>query len=206
MHQYPYKRAVDLIVAIPMALAFAPVIVVIYLVLRLRVGRPVLFVQRRIGLHGKIFALYKFRTMRDTRDGAGELLSDEVRLTKLGRWLRRTSLDELPQLWNVLKGDMSIIGPRPLLPEYLTLYTPFESRRHAVLPGMSGWAQIHGRNSLSWDEQFCLDVWYVNHLSFRLDIQILLFTVRAVLMRKGVEPEISVTKPLFRGSQKYGRN
>lgn len=159
-----------------------------------------LFRQTRIGLHGKPFTLYKFKTMRDPRPGEDMLATDAVRLTRFGRLLRATSLDELPTLWNVIKGDMRLVGPRPLLPEYLPLYTPEQMRRHEVKPGITGWAQVNGRNAISWEEKFRLDVWYVEHRSFWLDMKILWMTVSQVLFRRGISAEGHATMPPFAGS------
>ncbi len=159
-----------------------------------------LFPQLRIGLNGAPFVLYKFKTMRDARPGEDPLATDAVRITRLGRFLRATSLDELPSLWNVLRGDMALVGPRPLLPEYLPLYTPEQARRHAVKPGITGWAQVNGRNAISWEEKFRLDVWYVDNRSLWLDLRILWMTVRQVLARRGVSADGHATMPAFTGS------
>jgi sugar transferase EpsL len=167
---------------------------------RLRLGSPVLFRQLRPGLRGKPFVIYKFRTMLDLRDGQGELLPDGERMTAFGCWLRRTSVDELPEVLNVLKGQMSLVGPRPLLMRYLDRYTPAQARRHDVLPGITGLAQISGRNAITWDQKFAHDVWYVDHCSFWLDIKILLLTCRAVLTRHGVNASEDVTMPEFWGA------
>ena len=164
-------------------------------------GSPVLFKQVRPGLRGRPFMMYKFRTMTDERDIQGRLLPDEQRLTKLGRFLRSTSLDELPELFNVLKGDMSLVGPRPLLMEYLPLYTPEQARRHEVRPGITGWAQVNGRNAISWEEKFRYDVWYVDNWSFWLDIKILWMTIVSVLKREGISAQGHVTMPPFTGSR-----
>src|ERR1019366_2178359 len=170
---------IGLVILSPLMLAFAGLI-------RVRMGKPVFFRQQRIGLHSKPFQFLKFRTMIDVHDQAGKLLPDEQRLTALGRFLRSMSLDELPQLWNVLKGDMSLVGPRPLLPEYLPRYTLFQRRRHEVKPGITGWVQVNGRNSLTWEQKFELDVWYVDHRSLWLDARILWMTVLQVLRREGI--------------------
>jgi sugar transferase EpsL len=162
---------------------------VIYLLVYLIIGSPVLFRQQRPGLHGKLFEMVKFRTMTDARDDSGKLFPDDVRLTKFGKFLRSTSLDELPELWNVLKGDMSLVGPRPLLVEYLPLYSAEQARRHDVKPGITGWAQVNGRNAISWEEKFNLDVWYVDHHSLWLDIKILFLTIKKVLIREGISAE-----------------
>ncbi len=163
-------------------------------------GRPVLFCQQRPGYHGRPFRLCKFRTMLDRRDAAGKLLPDAERLTPFGLWLRRTSLDELPELWNVLKGDMSLVGPRPLLMEYLPLYTAEQSRRHEVRPGITGWAQVNGRNALNWEEQFALDVWYVDNRSFWLDLKILWLTLLKVIRAEDISQPGHATRERFRGS------
>ena len=162
-------------------------------------GWPPVFKQRRPGLGGRIFVIYKFRTMTDARDERGTLLPDAQRLTRFGSWLRATSLDELPELWNVLKGDMSLVGPRPLLVQYLERYTPEQRRRHEVKPGITGWAQIHGRNAISWPEKFALDLWYVDNASFSTDLLILAKTVHAVVTRRGISAEGEVTMPEFLG-------
>ncbi|MDO8455988.1 MAG: sugar transferase [Burkholderiaceae bacterium] len=169
--------------------------------IRRKLGSPVLFRQARPGLHGQPFNMVKFRTMTDARGTDGRLLPDAVRLTAFGRFLRGTSLDELPELWNVLKGDMSLVGPRPLLMEYLPLYSPEQARRHEVRPGITGWAQVNGRNALSWDEKFKLDVWYVDHRSLWLDIKILWFTVRKVLVREGISADGEATMSKFTGGK-----
>ncbi len=161
---------------------------------------PLLFPQLRIGLNGAPFVLYKFKTMRDARPGEDPLATDALRITRLGRCLRATSLDELPSLWNVLRGDMALVGPRPLLPEYLPLYTPEQMRRHSVKPGITGWAQVNGRNAISWEEKFRLDVWYVDNRSLWLDLRILCMTVWQVLARRGVSAAGHATMPAFTGS------
>lgn len=194
------KRTFDFVLAGLGLTILAPVLLATALAVRLTLGAPVLFRQLRPGLHGRPFLLYKFRTMRDAVDANGEPLPDVERLTGLGRWLRRTSLDELPELWNVLRGDMSLVGPRPLLMEYLPLYTPEQARRHAVRPGLTGWAQVNGRNALGWDERLALDVWYVDHRSLRLDLGILLLTVWRVIRRVGINQEGHATMDRFRGS------
>ncbi len=195
------KRVLDILLSAVALVVLLPFLLLIALLIRLTMGSPVLFRQQRPGLHGKPFTLYKFRTMTNARDEQGNLLPDEQRLTRLGRFLRSTSLDELPELWNVLKGDMSLVGPRPLLMEYLPLYTPEQFRRHEVRPGITGWAQIHGRNALSWEERFALDVWYVDHVSFWLDLKILALTLWKVLTREGIAHPGSETMPKFTGSR-----
>jgi lipopolysaccharide/colanic/teichoic acid biosynthesis glycosyltransferase len=194
------KRIMDVVVsAIALVLAL-PLLCVLSLLVRVRLGSPVLFRQQRPGLRGKPFDMLKFRTMTDARDARGELLPDADRLTPFGSWLRRTSLDELPELWNVLKGDMSLVGPRPLLMEYLPLYSPEQARRHEVLPGITGWAQVNGRNAIAWAETLALDVWYVDHHSVWLDLRILWMTVAKVLRAEGIAEPGQATKAKFRGS------
>jgi Sugar transferases involved in lipopolysaccharide synthesis len=191
------KRVFDVVVSATALIVLAPVMGLIALAVWRTMGRPVLFRQVRPGLHGKPFVMYKFRTMRDLRDAEGKLLPDEARLTPFGRWLRSTSLDELPELLNVLRGEMSLVGPRPLLMEYLDRYTPEQARRHEVKPGITGWAQIHGRNNLSWDERFKLDVWYVDNWSLWLDLKILWRTLWMVLRREGISAQGHATMPRF---------
>ncbi|GAB3473376.1 sugar transferase [Azotobacter salinestris] len=195
------KRLFDILVAASALLLLAPLLLVLAWLVRRRIGTPVLFRQLRPGLRGRPFELLKFRSMREALDAHGMPLPDAERLTPFGRFLRATSLDELPELWNVLKGDMSLVGPRPLLMEYLPLYTPEQARRHAVRPGITGWAQVNGRNALSWEEKFRLDVWYVDHRSFRLDLRILLLTLRRVLAREGINAEGEATMARFTGSK-----
>lgn len=194
------KRLFDVVVALLLLLGFALPLLAIAWLVRYKLGSPVFFRHVRPGLHGKPFKMIKFRTMVDRRDENGELLPDCDRMTPFGTMLRSSSLDELPELWNVLKGDMSLVGPRPLLMEYLPLYTPEQTRRHDVRPGVTGWAQINGRNALSWDEKFRLDVWYVDNHSFWLDFKILLLTVRKVFVREGISAAGEATMPKFTGS------
>lgn len=194
------KRLMDICMAAVALVLFAPVMAIAALLIRWRIGSPVLFRQMRPGLHGRPFTLYKFRTMHDAFDEEGRPLPDEVRLTPLGQRLRQYSIDELPQLWNVLRGDMSLVGPRPLLMEYLPLYTPEQARRHLVRPGITGWAQVNGRNAISWEDKFRLDVWYVDNQSFWLDLKILYLTVKKVLVRDGITAEGETTMPKFTGS------
>jgi lipopolysaccharide/colanic/teichoic acid biosynthesis glycosyltransferase len=196
------KRIFDLVVTFFGLLTLLPLIALITLIVRSKLGSPIFFKQSRPGLNGDIFNMYKFRTMTNESDKNGNLLSDEVRLTKFGIFLRSTSLDELPGLWNVLKGDMSLVGPRPLLVEYLPLYSENQSRRHEVRPGITGWAQVNGRNAISWDEKFDLDVWYVSNQSIWLDIKILWLTVRKVIVRDGITYNNDATMPAFKGSVK----
>ena len=170
------KRLFDFSVSFIALLALLPIFFLLALLVKITIGTPIFFFQKRPGLHGKPFAMIKFRSMNNARNVDGSLLSDSIRLTRLGRFLRATSLDELPELWNVLKGDMSLVGPRPLLMEYLSLYSPEQARRHNVRPGITGWAQVNGRNAIAWDEKFKLDVWYVDNQSFWLDVKILFLT------------------------------
>ncbi len=194
------KRLFDVTLAFLGLVVTAPLMALVALAVLVVMGRPVLFVQTRAGRHGRPFRLYKFRTMTDAVDARGRPLPDDRRLTRLGAFLRWTSLDELPQLWNILMGDMSFVGPRPLPLAYLPLYTPEQARRHEVRPGLTGWAQIHGRNRLSWEERFRLDVWYVDHACWRLDLLILARTLGLVLRGEGVSPDGRITSEPFRGS------
>lgn len=196
------KRLFDLLVSLLLLVLLSPVMLVIAVLVRIKLGKPVLFSQERPGLHGRLFRLYKFRTMRDLRGQDGRLLPDEERLTKFGRFLRASSLDELPELFNVLKGEMSLVGPRPLLVAYLDRYTPEQARRHEVLPGITGWAQVNGRNALSWEAKFKLDVWYVDNQSFWLDLKILFLTLWKALKREGISAPGSATAPEFMGTDK----
>ena len=195
------KRLFDLISSFIGLLFLLPVIILIILLVRFKIGSPIFFKQARPGLNGEIFNMYKFRTMTNERDKNGALKPDSVRLTKFGKFLRSTSLDELPGLWSALKGDMSLVGPRPLLVEYLPLYSEKQSRRHEVKPGITGWAQVNGRNAISWDEKFELDVWYVGNQSFWLDIKILWLTVKKVIVRDGISAQDDITMPVFKGSK-----
>ncbi|MDC9498769.1 MULTISPECIES: sugar transferase [unclassified Pseudoalteromonas] len=194
------KRFFDFIVALSVLFILLPVIIVVFVLVRLKLGAPILFTQTRPGLHGKVFKMMKFRTMLDGKDKQGNLLPDNERMTKFGAFLRSTSLDELPGLFNVLKGDMSLVGPRPLLVQYLPLYSSEQARRHNVRPGITGWAQINGRNAISWEQKFKLDVWYVDNQSFLLDIKILLLTVKKVFVREGISADGHVTIEPFKGS------
>jgi lipopolysaccharide/colanic/teichoic acid biosynthesis glycosyltransferase len=191
------KRAIDVLGAAAGLSALAPVLLLVALAVRLRLGSPVLFRQVRAGRRGRPFELLKFRSMTDARDAAGELLPDAERLTGFGSWLRSTSIDELPELINVLRGEMSLVGPRPLLPEYLPHYSAEQARRHDVRPGITSWANVRGRNALSWERRLALDVWYVDHCSLALDLKILLITVVKVLRREGISPEGQPTMPRF---------
>ena len=194
------KRALDLGLAVPALIVLAPVGLAIGTLIRAKLGRPVLFRQQRPGRDAQLFELIKFRTMADSRDPGDALLPDAQRLTPLGNRLRRASLDEIPTLWNVIRGDMSLVGPRPLLVQYLDRYTPEQSRRHEVLPGITGWAQVNGRNAITWEEKFDLDVWYVENVSLRTDLAILLRTVAQVLGQRGISAEGHATMPEFEGS------
>jgi lipopolysaccharide/colanic/teichoic acid biosynthesis glycosyltransferase len=195
------KRPIDFSVSLILLVLLSPVMLLVAIGAWLDVGAPVLFRQQRPGLHGRPFTLYKFRTMRGAHVGEFSPDSDAQRLTRFGRWLRATSLDEIPELWNVVRGDMSLVGPRPLLMRYLPLYSPEQMRRHDVRPGLTGWAQVNGRNALSWDDKFKLDVWYVDHRSGLLDLKILLLTAATVFRRQGISYENSATMPEFTGSE-----
>jgi lipopolysaccharide/colanic/teichoic acid biosynthesis glycosyltransferase len=196
------KRLIDVAVAATALVVLAPVLALVAVAVRVSLGAPILFRQERPGLGGRLFTLYKFRTMLHATDASGAPLADAARLTTFGRFLRATSLDELPELWNVLRGDMSLVGPRPLLPEYLALYSSEQARRHAVRPGLTGWAQVHGRNAVSWDERLALDVWYVDRRSIRLDLKILAKTALIVLRRDGISAPGEATMTRFRGSSR----
>ena len=194
------KRIIDILGASLGLLLLSPVLAIVAYKIRREMGAPVLFCQTRPGLRGKPFQMVKFRTMRDAIDADGRPLPDAERLTKLGRFLRSSSLDELPELWNVLKGDMSLVGPRPLLMEYLPLYSPEQTRRHEVRPGVTGWAQVNGRNAISWDEKFALDVWYVDNRSLWLDLKIIWCTIRKVIKRDGISAAGEATMSKFTGN------
>lgn len=195
------KRLFDIFASAIGLILLSPVILIVAFLIRRKLGSPVLFRQLRPGIHGKPFDMIKFRTMRDAIDDQGSPLPDAERMTPFGSFLRSSSLDELPELWNVFKGDMSLVGPRPLLMQYLPLYSEEQYRRHEVKPGVTGWAQVNGRNSLEWDEKFKLDIWYVDNRSFILDLKILLATVKKVLIRDGISQENNVTMEAFKGSQ-----
>lgn len=195
------KRTFDFVVAATLLLLLAPALLVLALLIRFKLGSPVLFRQVRPGLHEKPFTLLKFRSMREAHDANGNPLPDEQRMTDFGRMLRTTSLDELPSLWNVLKGELSLVGPRPMLMEYLPLYNDVQRRRHDVLPGITGWAQVNGRNNISWQRKFQLDVWYVDHRSFLLDMKILFLTVLKVFEREGIAKEGFATTDRFMGDK-----
>jgi sugar transferase EpsL len=196
------KRLFDLCLVVPVSIVTLPLWVVIALAIWIKAGSPVLFRQARPGLHGEIFTVYKFRSMSNLVDKEGKLLSDEQRLFPLGKFLRATSLDEMPELFNILRGEMSLVGPRPLLIAYLDRYTPEQARRHEVLPGVTGWVQVNGRNNLTWEEKFCHDVWYVDHWSLWLDVKILWKTAGSVLRREGISQPGMATAEEFRGTRK----
>ncbi|MFQ7110034.1 MAG: sugar transferase [Anaerovoracaceae bacterium] len=199
------KRAIDFLLSLIAIVILSPVMVAIAVLVAVKLGRPVIFKQSRPGLNGKIFTIYKFRTMTDEKDENGELLSDDVRLTNFGEKLRSTSLDELPELFNILKGNMAIVGPRPLLVSYLPLYNEFQKQRHLVKPGITGYAQVNGRNAISWEEKFELDVWYIRNIKFIIDIKILLKTILIVLKKEGIHSETSVTMEAFINEEKTNR-
>ena len=195
------KRVLDIAGSLFGLIVLSPVLIIVALLIRWKLGSPIFFRQQRPGLHGKPFEMIKFRTMTDAKDENGNLLSDEKRLTWLGKFLRKTSLDEFPELWNVLKGDMSLVGPRPLLMQYLPLYSEEQAKRHNVRPGVTGWAQINGRNAISWEQKFEYDIWYVNHQSFWLDVKILFLTVWKVVRRDGINANNHITMPAFTGTK-----
>ncbi len=201
-----WKRPFDLVLALPALVLLSPVIAVLAVLVRVKLGAPVFFRQQRPGLHGQPFQMVKFRTMTDARDASGALLPDADRLTSFGRFLRSSSLDELPEHWNVVAGDMSLVGPRPLLMHYLDRYTPEQARRHEVRPGVTGWAQVNGRNAISWEQKFTYDVWYVDNLSFWLDLKILGLTVRKIIVREGISQAGQATMEEFRGRPDQGYN
>lgn len=195
----PLKRLIDIVASAVGLVVLSPVLIVLWIVVRRRMGSPALFRQVRPGLHGRPFEMIKFRTMRDAMGPDGRPLPDAERLTDFGRWLRATSLDELPELWNVLKGQMSLVGPRPLLMEYLPLYTPEQARRHDVRPGITGWAQINGRNAVGWDQKFALDTWYVDRHTLWLDVKIIALTLQRIVRRDGISAPGSATMEKFQG-------
>ncbi|MFL7011100.1 sugar transferase [Enterovibrio norvegicus] len=195
------KRLFDFTVAFIVLIVFSPIIILVAIMIRRKLGSPVVFEQPRPGYKGVVFSMYKFRTMLDTKDSHGNLLPDEQRKTKFGNFLRSASLDELPGLYNVLKGDMSLVGPRPLLVEYLPLYSDEQSRRHDVRPGITGWAQVNGRNAVGWKERFEMDVWYVDNWSFKLDVKILLLTLKKVIVRQGIEHANTELNSRFKGNE-----
>lgn len=195
------KRLFDILISLILLIAFSPIMFLVSRKVAKKLGKPVLFKQKRPGLNGKVFEMIKFRSMRDAKDKFGSLLPDSERLTDFGLKLRSSSLDELPGLWNVLIGDMSLVGPRPLLVEYLPLYNKRQSKRHDVRPGITGWAQVNGRNAISWEDKFELDVWYVENRTFWLDIKILFLTVKKVFIKDGISAEGEVTMSKFKGSK-----
>lgn len=202
MYRKYIKRLLDFILSLFAIIILSPVLLIVALLVRIKLGSPVIFKQKRPGLNEKIFTLYKFRTMTDAKDEHGNLLPDEIRLTKFGKLLRSTSLDELPELFNILKGDMSIVGPRPLLVRYLLLYNEHQKHRHDVRPGFTGYAQCNGRNAISWEEKFDLDVYYTKNLTLFMDIKIIIKTIKVVLFREGISSETSVTMEEFRGENR----
>lgn len=195
------KRFTDIVVSFSLFLFLSPLILLLAVLIRLYIGSPILFKQQRPGLYEKPFFIYKFRTMSDSLDENGNLLPDADRLSAFGRFVRSTSLDELPNLWIILKGDMSFVGPRPLLMEYLPLYNTEQAKRHLVKPGLTGWAQVNGRNAISWEEKFALDVWYVEHQSIWLDLKIIFMTVKKIFLREGISATGEVTMPKFTGNK-----
>ena len=204
MYKHFFKRLIDFILSLIALIILSPILLILAILVRIKLGSPIIFKQKRPGLNEKIFILYKFRTMTDAKDEHGNLLPDEIRLTKFGKLLRSTSLDELPELFNILKGDMAIVGPRPLLVRYLPLYNDHQKHRHDVRPGFTGWAQCNGRNAISWEEKFDLDVYYTKHISLFLDLKIILKMVKVVLFREGISSKTSVTMEEFRGSNNEG--
>ncbi len=195
------KRLLDIIISLTALIVLSPILLIVAVLVRVKLGSPVIFHQQRPGYHEKIFGLCKFRSMTDARDQNGELLPDEVRLTKFGKALRATSLDELPELWNILKGDMSLIGPRPLLVKYLPLYNGFQKQRHDVRPGLTGWAQVNGRNAISWEQRFAYDVEYVKKISFKMDLKILFQTVAVVFRHSDINSATDATMEAFTGTK-----
>lgn len=201
MYRLFFKRFLDFILSLVAVIILSPIYIIVAFLVKIKLGSPVIFTQERPGKNGKIFKMYKFRSMTSETDENGNLLPDEQRLTSFGKLLRSTSLDELPELLNILKGDMSIVGPRPLLVKYLPLYNEHQKHRHDVRPGFTGWAQCNGRNAISWEEKFDLDVYYTKHVSFLLDIKIIFKTIKTVLCREGISSETSVTMEEFRGTK-----
>lgn len=204
MYRQFFKRFFDFVLSLLAIIVLSPIMLIVAILVKIKLGSPIIFTQERPGKDEKIFKMYKFRSMTDQRDEKGNLLPDDIRLTKFGKLLRSTSLDELPELFNILKGDMSIVGPRPLLVRYLPLYNEHQRHRHDVRPGFTGWAQCNGRNAISWEEKFDLDVYYTKHVSLLLDIKIIFKTVKVVLFREGISSETSVTMEEFRGSSNEG--
>ena len=201
LYRLYFKRPMDFILSLLAIIILSPVFIITGILVRTKLGSPILFKQNRPGLDEKIFTMYKFRTMTDQKDENGELLPDHIRLTKFGKMLRATSLDELPELFNILKGDMSIIGPRPLLVQYLPLYNAHQQRRHEVRPGLSGYAQVNGRNSISWEDKFDLDVQYVDNVAFINDVKIIMLTLKKVFVKDGISSGSSVTMEVFTGNE-----
>ena len=201
MYEKYIKRPLDFTLSFIALIVLSPILLIVAILVKIKLGSPVIFKQERPGLNGKIFNMYKFRTMTDERDADGELLPDEVRLTGFGKKLRSTSLDELPELWNIVRGDMSVVGPRPLLVRYLSRYNSHQARRHEVRPGFTGYAQVNGRNSITWEKKFDLDVEYVDNVTFLVDVQIILKTIKTVVMREGISSDSSVTMEEFAGSK-----
>ena len=201
MYQKYIKRLLDIVISLSALLVLSPVLLIVAVLVRIKLGSPVIFHQQRPGYKEKVFNLCKFRSMTDGRDEKGALLPDEVRLTKFGKALRATSLDELPELWNILKGDMSLIGPRPLLVKYLPLYNDFQKQRHDVKPGLTGWAQVNGRNAISWEQRFELDVYYVKNISLLLDLKILFLTFAVVFRHSGISSATDATMEAFQGTK-----
>lgn len=199
MRKFRFKRFIDLYLSIVALIVLSPLFLVIWFIIRKEMGSPAFFKQMRPGIGGKPFVLYKFRTMKDAYDAKGTILPDSKRLTRFGKFIRSTSLDELPEFWNVIKGDMSIVGPRPLLMEYIDYYDEYQLRRHDVLPGITGWAQVNGRNAISWNEKFQFDLWYVGNYSILLDFKIIILTIRKVIKRDGISADDHATMPFFRG-------
>lgn len=197
----PIKRLFDILFALLLLIITSPIMLVAAITIRISSNGPILFRQERPGKYGAIFTVFKFRTMSQDKDSEGNLLPDIMRMTRVGSFLRKSSVDELPQLINVLKGEMSFIGPRPLLVQYLELYNPEQARRHEVTPGISGWAQVNGRNLICWEEKFKYDVWYVDHISFSLDLKIILKTIKNVLIKDGINSSPNATMPIFKGTQ-----
>lgn len=202
MYKLIFKPLLDRVGALLLLLLLAPVLIITALTILIKLGRPILFTQTRPGYQGKTFTIYKFRSMNNAKGDDGTLLSDEERLQGLGKTIRSLSLDELPQLFNVLKGEMSFIGPRPLLVEYLPLYTPLQAKRHEVKPGITGWAQVNGRNAISWEEKFCYDVEYVNQISLKMDVKIAYLTALRVIKKEGISQDGNVTMEKFKGGKK----
>ena len=198
--QQRIKRIFDFMIALIGIIIASPILLIVAILVRLNLGAPILFRQPRVGLNGEVFEMVKFRTMKDAKDAKGHLLPDDERLTKFGQFLRQSSLDELPELFNVLKGDMSLVGPRPLLVEYLPLYSKEQARRHEVRPGITGWAQCHGRNAISWKKKFELDVWYVDHISFMTDCKVIFTTIKKVVCREDINSATAATMEPFNGN------